>query len=389
MREKRELYGITQSRLAAAIGVTRIYLSYLETGKKQIASQERKEYIMEVLERFNPESPLILIFDYMRIRFRTTNVKYVIEEILRLRFEHMVKENYSFFRYTEMYHYGNIMILTSSDEAKGTLLELHGKGCREFENVLDAQNRTWWDFLTECYYQDAVMKRVDLAVNDVHGILDVGELIRKSKTEECVSLFRKFTAYASGELTKEDDKLGMGQTLYLGSMRESKVYFCIYEKDYEQYIKNGIPIDEAPIKNRFEIRLMDERAEEALKDLLVHQDYEKTVFGIINQYVKFVDIDLTQKRKDRQKPNERWEHFTGKNREKLKLTVQPEPYTYDKSLNWLGKQVAPTIVLVQKIDKANGTHELQRIIQNAVLSEKHEKIFQQQTMSVQDMIKKG
>ena len=32
-------------------------------------------------------------------------------------------------------------------------------------------------------------------------------------------------------------------------------YFCIYEKDYEQYVKLGTPLEEADIINRFEIRL--------------------------------------------------------------------------------------------------------------------------------------
>ena len=32
----------------------------------------------------------------------------------------------------------------------------------------------------------------------------------------------------------------MGRTLYLGSLK-SDVYFCIYEKDYEQYVKLGTP----------------------------------------------------------------------------------------------------------------------------------------------------
>ena len=36
----------------------------------------------------------------------------------------------------------------------------------------------------------------------------------------------------------------MGRTLYLGSLK-SDVYFCIYEKDYEQYVKLGTPLEEA------------------------------------------------------------------------------------------------------------------------------------------------
>lgn len=36
---------------------------------------------------------------------------------------------------------------------------------------------------------------------------------------------------------------------------KSEVYFCIYEKDYEQYVKNDVPLEDAEVKNRFEIRL--------------------------------------------------------------------------------------------------------------------------------------
>ena len=88
-------------------------------------------------------------------------------------------------------------------------------------------------------------------------------------------MFRSFKSYASGELVKheEQDKAGMGYTLYIGSLK-SEVYFCVYEKSYEQYIKLGIPIEEAPIKNRFEIRLKNERAYYAVRDLLTYYDAE-------------------------------------------------------------------------------------------------------------------
>ncbi len=80
----------------------------------------------------------------------------------------------------------------------------------------------------------------------------------------------------------------MGRTLYLGSLK-SDVYFCIYEKDYEQYVKLGTPLEEADIINRFEIRLRNERAYYAVRDLLTYYDAEQTAFSIINQYVRFVD----------------------------------------------------------------------------------------------------
>ena len=57
-----------------------------------------------------------------------------------------------------------------------------------------------------------VMKRLDLAINDHTGMLDIPELTEKCRNEECVSVFRSFKSYASGELVKheEQDKAGMG-----------------------------------------------------------------------------------------------------------------------------------------------------------------------------------
>ena len=92
----------------------------------------------------------------------------------------------------------------------------------------------------------------------------------------------------------EDDREYMGHTLYLGSLK-SDVYFCIYEKDYEQYVKLGTPLEEADIINRFEIRLRNERAYYAVRDLLTYYDAEQTAFSIINQYVRFVDEEPDRK----------------------------------------------------------------------------------------------
>ena len=40
---------------------------------------------------------------------------------------------------------GDIFIYTSADEEKGVLLELKGRGCRQFESYLLAQQRSWYE----------------------------------------------------------------------------------------------------------------------------------------------------------------------------------------------------------------------------------------------------
>ena len=34
--------------------------------------------------------------------------------------------------------------------------------------------------------------------------------------------------------------------------------------------------------------------------------------------------------------------FIGRNRKEIQLTSEPKPYTIERTLNWLGRQVAPT-----------------------------------------------
>lgn len=383
IKEKRLAYGVSQNKLAVAVGITREYLNKIENGKST-ASRNLQEQLEHELELFNPEAPLDMLFDYVRIRFPTCDYTLVIESILRMKVDVMLHEDFGYYSYPEHLRFGDIMVLVSHDISKGVLLELKGKGCRQYENLLLAQHRNWFDFFTDCLLAGGIFKRLDLAINDKVGILDIPELANKCKQEECISVFRSFKNYRSGELVRHDEKIDMGNTLYIGSLK-SEVYFCIYEKDYEQYKKNNIPIAEAETKNRFEIRLKNERAILAIYDLLEFQDAEKTAFSIINRYLRFADKEPKKRRSD-WKTSERWAWFIGDNRRCLRLTTDPQPYTFERTLNWLHRQVAPTLKIVQSLDDIKGTNIVNDMIQDAKLTDRHEKILEQQALAVEDII---
>ena len=86
-----------------------------------------------------------------------------------------------------------------------------------------------------------VMKRLTLP-SMTYGNVRYSRTNRKCRNEECVSVFRSFKSYASGELVKheEQDKAGMGYTLYIGSLK-SEVYFCVYEKAMNSTSNLGFP----------------------------------------------------------------------------------------------------------------------------------------------------
>ena len=385
LREKRIAYGISQGRLAVASGITREYLNKIESGKMK-PSKELLETLHKELARFNPEVPLTMLFDYVKIRFPTLDIQHIIKDILKLNINYMLHEDYGHYSYTEHYSLGDIFIYTSADEEKGVLLELKGRGCRQFESYLLAQQRSWYDFLMDALIDGGVMKRIDLAINDHTGILDIPELAEKCRKREYIGKSRSYKFYQSGELIKhrEDDREYMGRSLYLGSLK-SDVYFCIYEKDYEQYKKNDIPIEDAEVKNRFEIRLKNERAYYAVRDLLVYDNPEHTAFKIINRYIRFVDKDDSKPRSD-WKLNEEWAWFIGNNRERLKLTTKPEPYSFQRTLNWLSHQVAPTLKVAIKLDEINQTQVVKDILDHAKLTDRHKQILKQQSVKEQDVI---
>src|SRR5699024_1021530 len=110
--------GISQNRLAVCAGISREYLNKIENGKLA-PSPEILEKLQQTLEKLNPDSPLELMIDYVRIRFPTMNVQYVVEQILKLKMDYMIHEDFGFYSYTEHFVLGDIFVLVSADTEKG------------------------------------------------------------------------------------------------------------------------------------------------------------------------------------------------------------------------------------------------------------------------------
>ena len=121
-----------------------------------------------------------------------------IRDILKLNIDYMLHEDYGHYKYTEHYYLGDVFVYTSQDEEKGTLLELKGKAVASLKATCwhrgVAGMTSSWTALVE----GGVMKRLDLAINDRAGILDIPDLTAKCNREECVSLFRSFKSLCFG-----------------------------------------------------------------------------------------------------------------------------------------------------------------------------------------------
>lgn len=364
---------ITQGQLADMANYSRSHLNQLLGRKKPLNDKARLELSL-ALRALTGQNNLDVCIDYLGITFKTHDYEELINELFQISPTHFNLHEGAHYGYSATLICGEINIMLSPyqdvdaedynpKDDSGTMIELKGQGCRYVESYLRSQNRTWYDFLEACIKLECHFTRLDLAINDRNGLLDVSTLIEKCDRDEFSSRFRGFR----DNRTKQWH--ASGRTLYLGSP-QSEVNFCIYDKAFEQHQKHPeIAIEEQPIRTRFEVRLRRERAATAVEHLLATRDPEQVVFGIINQYLRF--LTPSHKPKSEWSLDPRWAAFIGNNRDKLRLSTNPEPLNYDHITRWLRKQVAPSLKMLQVIDQYNNTNELKAIIDSGKLTQRH------------------
>ena len=54
-------------------GISREHLNRIEAGKVTL-TEDMQDKLMEAVEKFNPDVPMFLLFDYVRIRFPTLDM---------------------------------------------------------------------------------------------------------------------------------------------------------------------------------------------------------------------------------------------------------------------------------------------------------------------------
>ena len=131
LKQKRNACDYSQSRLAQELQISRQNLNEIENGKTK-ASKEMKHILLHYLDYCNCTQPFTLTIDYLRVRFPTTDALEIIKNVLAMKSEYFIHEDYGMFGYEEQYIYGAISVNASKDSSMGVLLELRGMVCSGF-----------------------------------------------------------------------------------------------------------------------------------------------------------------------------------------------------------------------------------------------------------------
>ena len=232
------------------------------------------------------------------------------------------------------------------------------------EHVLQAQHRDWYAFLNRCLDCGGVIRRFDLAINDMCGLLDIPVLSEKYRNGGAECRCKNFENVQGGKLSGKNRNLA--STLYIGSQSSTK-YFCLYEKQKEQATKKK----HTDIINRFEIRLRGTKAVQAVEELLLTYNPHALVFYLITDFVEFPDYPL-------------WEIFIS--HDSLPFEMNPVPVNMERTLQWLERQVMPSIVMIEEIDRLTGSNYMKMIDECTHLSEKQEMLVEQMCTDIADVI---
>ena len=223
MKNKRLASGLSQGELASLTHVSRYSINRFENGKAN-ASKETQNIILRCLNYYVCDKPFYLLVDYLSVRFPTTDALEVIRKVLGMKADYFIHYDYGYYGYKEHYAYGEIKVMASDDEHMGVFLELKGAGSRNMEYVLQAQNRDWYSFLNRCLDCGGVIRRFDLAINDMCGLLDIPVLSEKYKNGGAECRCKNYENVQGGKTKRKNRNLA--NTLYIGSKASTK-YFCL------------------------------------------------------------------------------------------------------------------------------------------------------------------
>ncbi|MFD2307199.1 XRE family transcriptional regulator [Enterococcus termitis] len=398
VKKLRTQLGLTQQTFAEKISIPRTVVSKIENNHRPVSST----LLAKLKKNFHLDGGLLTMeakIDFLRVRFQINSPDLVIEKVLRMDSNAFMYKDYGFYHYTETYCFSEIFVFFNpNDIHMGVMIELRGQGCREYELILEEYKESWSHFFWRLYQDnlfenglivDTKITRIDIALDEklspFSSNYDLYELKEKYEQGLVNTTFRNFD-FRGGFVQKNGKTVNKGLSLYFGS-RQSPMYLNFYQKDYELAKKEEISVEQAQekygIKNRYEVRLADEKAYLFVEYLLsTGETLEWVVKELIDTSLKVYDCDEEGNRISYSK---NWRQVI-ESMQELRLTIKGEKPNYEKSLRWLSNYLAPTLKKIWLIDQTLGKNELMDRIQRAKLKEIDEEAILTITTSLRELI---
>ncbi|EUJ26643.1 Replication initiation factor [Listeria grayi] len=331
-----------------------------------------------------PKQKLSGCIDYFRMTFKQHDIEFILNEVLRMREEYFFREKSGKYGYVELFQFDQIRVYLSAPlDKRGIMIELAGQGCRELEAILEAQKRTWFDFIETAMQAGGKITRLDIAVDDTKEYIHIPDCLTFTELRYAESRFNSFTFNGTGNINTGETE---GVTIYFGS-KKSNIYLTMYQKNYEQAKKQKVSVEEIGAWNRYELRFTDERAELALEELLKVRDCSIVGRGVLKEYLAFhYDESLDTGKLKLKKLVKGWDRLI-RDIDAIPLKVAPKTNFYQRTENWLRSQAAASMRMVQiRDDMLETDSTIEDMITRAKLSDRQVHMLEVLVGNMQDFI---
>lgn len=388
----RKSFGLSQNDIVKITGLSKSMVSMIDKGERQLNS-ESEQLLVDYLHR-KPKADITAMIDYLVIRVKTLNYKKFINEVLKIPDYYFEQGQSGGNGYPFRVEYGEIKVFYHNENIDmGARIEFKGGACRLFETFLDEQNRTWQDFLKDVinYSFEATringvddpiearkflkFKRLDIALDERfnekgnYNLMDLWEKVRKGQIEMKLKGFRP-----EEEFKMSDGFLkSLGISLYFGSI-QGFIRFNFHEKDLEQAFRRNIPVEDVQeifgFKNRYEIRLKDDKAFQVIEDFVGWEKTPETLYdlgvGIIMDYLQVFD--------ETGRPDSSWYEVFGQGK-KYKFITQPKIESLEKRRAWFDRQLKRNLYIEARISRETGRSYVEELISEYDPDDEDEKII--------------
>ncbi|EIY8111001.1 replication initiation factor domain-containing protein [Enterococcus faecalis] len=368
IRVSREERGWTQRYLAEKVGISRSLLSKVEKGTRQLSAEKLNLILDNLQEEVIPVNRVLV--DYLTIHFFSNNHLWLIEEILGMPIERFEELDYAPKGYIGQYVWNQVITIRYSidDTVKGTVMEFSGQGCKHLAMRLKTAKSNWQEFFRKVLDYQGNFTRIDFTLDDFVGSLSIPELKCKVTLGHVWTTFQVSESHGGTDITNNESN---GETLYLGS-KKSQCRFCFYQKDYEQRKRRGIPLEEAEVKNRFELRYRKEKAQSLAKIISRTNDLTKLFFELLNGAICFYDRVPND---PSAKVDAKWAAFIG-NHGAITISLETIPQSFEKSMNWLIHGVSPSLAFIAQVDQTFHSSLLSLIIEQGEMNPRQIKLLE-------------
>lgn len=265
-----------------------------------------------------------VIYDWVSIRSTIHRPQNFIEDLGLDKPSVEWQDLYGFYGYKNRLYFEGISIhYNGHSENMGILLEMSGQGCRTFETFGNGNYESLFTIL-EDEPHDVKLTRLDVAYDDFEGLLDLDKIQNALRLGDYTCRSTKYNCqYGSN-----------GQSVEIGS-KKSDLFIRIYDKAQERG-----RADEIDHWVRFELQMRDNHALNFVKS---SGDIGYKFYGVVNNYIRFLEHNDEDENKSRWDSADWWIEFLEHTR---KITLFEKPgteYNLGKLMDYVIQQAGNSI----------------------------------------------